>query len=262
MNLLITLAVSFLIGFLTGTLAGSDYIRYLIYGRLIWRKILRKPLIEAKEVCSGIIYCSDGIVLIHGLKLYNRVPFVIINDCYAMLEFSLFRYILHWQAHYDERIPQLSELGGKKKLYLGTINEFLNNYLKRVNKYARYPKSSISIPKHQGRIIEILFEICPYTKEEISKKTFILKKIVESGRCKYDLIVPESAHPISTSVKDGWESRILILSDTFGLIETIRIKIPEKPEKYVDWDNSFLEIPQEDWEFRGQPLRLKISGYS
>ena len=88
--------VAFIVGFLAGTLAGSEHLRLKIFGRIIRRKLRRKPLISARAVCCKHYICKDGLMAIHGLSLQNRIPFVHVSDSWVELAKPLMSWVMHW----------------------------------------------------------------------------------------------------------------------------------------------------------------------
>jgi len=249
----------FFIGFIAGTLAGSEQVRFLIFGKIIWKTLLRRNLIFAKPVCCKNYLCKDGLVSIHGLKLKSRIPLTYISDCMVNLDKSLASWILHWQAHYDGRLSKERPLG-KTDHYEGSVNELTDEYAKRIDKYARYPRSKIPLPRRTGRIIEVLAEIHRW-KGKGGAET-CLKKIVEEEKGEYHLMIAEPdaqgvPHLTPVTVQEGWKGVIRVYSDEFGLLALIEVGIPESPEKYVDWATN-QEIPEEEKQNRGQPVRIAI----
>lgn len=255
--LLVQIALSFFVGFIAGTLAGSEYVRFLIYGKIILGGLLRKPLISAKPVCCKVYLCKDGLVAINGLKIENTIPFINMPDCWVSLSKAFGEWVMHWQAHYDKRLSK-GVPSGRMEPYNGSVGELCDEYAERLDEYARYPKSAIALPKGSGRIVEILAELHKFEKFPENS----LKEIVESGKGEYHLMISEpdlkgNPHLTPVTIEEGRTGNIIFMSDMFGRLETIKVEIPRSPEIYIDWDTC-LEIPEEEQKFRGYPLRLKI----
>jgi len=254
---LIAVLVALFVSFIAGTLAGSEYVRFLIYGKIIWKGLLRKPLLSARPVCCKVYTCKDGLVVINGLKIENKIPFIYLPDCWVKLSKAFGEWVLHWQAHYDKRLSRVFP-SGRWEHYDGSVNELCDEYARRLDEYARYPKSMIALPKRSGRIIEILAEIHKF--EESHQKS--LHEIVESEKGEYHLMISEpdlkgNPHLTPVTIEEGWNGNIVAMSDMFGWLETIKVEIPKSPEIYIDWHTG-LEIPEEERKNRGYPLRLKI----
>ena len=153
-------------------------------------------------------------------------------------------------------------LAGRMEYYNGSIDELTDEYAKTLDKYARYPRSMIALPREKGRIVEILAEIHRWNPEQEQPP---LKEIVESGKGEYHLMISEpdmggNAHLTPVTLHEGWEGRVIVHSDEFGVLQIISIEIPEFPELYIDWLTGH-KIAKQQSKFRGQPVRLKITGY-
>lgn len=248
----LAILISGVSGFVVGTLAGSDYVRFLIWGRFFWAGLLRQPLISAEVVASQFFRCKDGVVAINGIALQNNIPFVSLENCSVNIRGVTFP----WRIQYNKYLSR-NITGNKINLYDGSIEDLCNNLSKRIEKYARYQEARITLPKNTKRTVDVLIEIQRKKWEEGKP----LHEIFESNKGKYHLAYAETmkgkTHLTPLTLDEGWNGYIGIFSDKLGLIESFEIEIPENTEKYVDWSSN-KEIPEERTDGRGYPLRLKI----
>lgn len=198
------LVIGIMTGIIVGLLVGSPWIRFKVEKKV--RDFFFLPLLEV-NLKSKQIHCKDGLVLLHGISLRNKMWFT--NTIPVV--FCSTKTTLNW-AIMCNHIGTMWD--GENQLY--SIDEFIGKLKQCLLEQTRNGENrNIDIYRTAHRVLYILVEKFP-TDTEVP-----LNEINSVGQFYLNTrnLMPE--------LKVGWKETLHIGSYDFGLIETFNLEIPE-----------------------------------
>jgi hypothetical protein len=207
-----------IIGILIGLLVGSPWIRFK--AEKFVRDLFKRPILSI-ELISRIVNCKDGFVLFHGLSLKNKmwftnkIPLVV---CTAPTTLNRGTLCEHIGTMWDDNLEII------------TISEFRKEYYKCIITQTQDDsKRKMDIYRGVGKTVYVIME-----EIHIEDQSIPLNESNKIG--KFYL----NSRNLMPDLKIGWNQTLNVVSDDFGLIDTIKIKIPDNLGGKEPLDRSLL----------------------
>lgn len=200
-----TLISGAIIGISIGLLIGSSWIRFKAEKRL--RDLFKRPILSM-ELKSRIVYCKDGLVLFHGLSLKNKMWFtnkIPSAVCTAPTNLN-WETLCKWIGTMWDDNPGII-----------TISEFRKEYHKCIITQTRDDsKRKRDIYRGVGKTVYVIME-----EIRIEDPSIPLNRSNKIGEFHLN------SRNLMPDLKIGWNQTLRVISEDFGLIDTIKIKIPD-----------------------------------
>lgn len=220
-----------IIGIFSGLLVGSPWIRFKT--EKFFRDLFRRPILSVKLI-SRIVYCKDGFLLFHGLSLKNKMWFtnkIPLASCTAPTTLNWGILCKHIGTMWNDN-PESITIGEFRKKYSNCIIAQTQDESKR----------KTDIYRGVGKTVYVIIE-----EIYIEDKTIPLDESNEIGNFYLN------SRNLMPDLKIGWNQVLNVVSDDFGLIDYIKIKIPDNLEENSGAKClSDLGIPKLKW-----PLRIE-----
>ena len=213
-----TIVSGAIIGILIGLLVGSPLIRFK--AEKFFRDLFKRPILSM-ELTSREVHCKDGYVLFHGLSLRNKmwftnkIPLVV---CTAPVTLNWGTLCKHIGTIWDDN-PGIS-----------TISEFRKEYHRCISTQTRDDsKRKMDIYRGVGKTVYVIME-------EIYIEDFSIPLNESNKIGKFYL----NSRNLMPDLQIGWNRTLIVVSEDFGLIDTVKIKIPDNLGEKEPLDRSLL----------------------
>lgn len=214
------------IGLIIGLIIGSPWI--LFKAEKFIRNLLSLPILSM-ELESRQVFCKDGFILFHGISLRNKMWFtnkIPVAFCVAPTMLNWGSVCNHIGTMWDNNPNFINN----------TIKDFRNKYYRCIVEQTQDDlKRKLDIYRGTGKTVYVIME-----EVYIEDDSIPLNKSSKIG------IFFLNSRNLMPRLKIGWSQTLQIISEDFGLIDAIKVKIPDNLKEKEAIDISLLRKKDRD----------------